>query len=191
MEKPKSEVLRQAPRMRKIIITAAVAGSRPTKDMNPAVPYTPEEIAQSAVECYRAGAAIAHIHVRDPRTGKPDFKIELFREVVERIRQECEMIINLTTSGLMLAGANVIEQRLQPVSLKPEICSLDIGSINFEDRVFINSAEWGEIAATTMKEYGVKPEMEVFDVGHIYQAFSNGLSSQDTTCFFIGNNFKG
>lgn len=145
MEKPKSEVLRQAPRMRKIIITAAVAGSRPTKDMNPAVPYTPEEIAQSAVECYRAGAAIAHIHVRDPRTGKPDFKIELFREVVERIRQECEMIINLTTSGLMLAGANVIEQRLQPVSLKPEICSLDIGSINFEDRVFINSAEWGKL----------------------------------------------
>ena len=156
--------------MEKTIITAAVTGSRPTKDMNPAVPYTPKEIAQSAVECYRAGAAIAHIHVRDPETGKPDFKIELFREVMDRIRQECDMIVNLTTSGLHLSGPNLIERRLQPVTLRPEICSLDLGSINFRDAAFVNSPEWGKTAAERMREYGVKPEIEAFDVGHIYQA---------------------
>jgi len=138
--------------------------------MNPAVPYTPKEIAQSAVECYRAGAAIAHIHVRDPETGKPDFKIELFREVMDRIRQECDMIVNLTTSGLHLSGPNLIERRLQPVALRSEICSLDLGSINFRDAAFVNSPEWGKTAAERMREYGVKPEIEAFDVGHIYQA---------------------
>ncbi len=156
--------------MEKTIITAAVTGSRPTKEMNPAVPYTPEEIAQSAVECYRAGAAIAHIHVRDPETGKPAFEIELFEEVVDRIRHECDMIINLTTSGLHLPGPGLIEKRLEPVTLRPEICSLDLGSINFRDAVFVNPPEWGRIAAERMREHGVRPEIEVFDVGHIYQA---------------------
>ncbi|MGB5931739.1 MAG: 3-keto-5-aminohexanoate cleavage protein [Anaerolineae bacterium] len=156
--------------MEKTIITAAVTGSRPTREMNPAVPYTPKEIAQSAVECYRAGAAIAHIHVRDPETGKPDFKIELFREVMDRIRQECDMVVNLTTSGLHLSGPNLIERRLQPVTLRSEICSLDLGSINFRDAAFVNSPEWGKTAAERMREYGVKPEIEAFDVGHIYQA---------------------
>ena len=156
--------------MEKTIITAAVTGSRPTKEMNPAVPYTPKEIVQSAVECYRAGAAIAHIHVRDPETGNPDFKIELFREVMDRIRQECDMVVNLTTSGLHLSGPNLIERRLQPVTLRPEICSLDLGSMNFRDAAFVNSPEWGKTAAERMREYGVKPEIEAFDVGHIYQA---------------------
>lgn len=156
--------------MQKVIITAAVTGSRPTKEMNPAVPYTPKEIAQSAVECYRAGAAIAHIHVRDPETGKPDFKIELFREVMDRIRHECDMIVNLTTSGLHLSGPSLIEKRLQPVTLRPELCSLDIGSINLRDAAFVNPPGWGRTAAERMREYEVKPEIEVFDVGHIYQA---------------------
>jgi len=156
--------------MDKVIITAAVTGSRPTKEMNPAVPYTPGEIAQSAIECCRAGAAIAHIHVRDPETGKPDFKIELFQEVMDRIREECDIIMNLTTSGLYLTGPNLIERRLQPVALRPELCSLDIGSVNFRDRVFVNTPEWGRAAARRMRVYGVKPEIEVFDVGHVYQA---------------------
>jgi 3-keto-5-aminohexanoate cleavage enzyme len=158
--------------MDKTIITAAVTGSRPTKAMNPAVPYTPAEIAQAAVECYRAGAAIAHIHVRDPETGKPDFRIELFQEVMDRIGEECDIIINLTTSGLFLSGPNLIEKRLQPVTLRPEICSLDLGSMNFADAVFLNPPEWGETAAKRMLEHGVKPEIEVFDVGHIRQARS-------------------
>jgi 3-keto-5-aminohexanoate cleavage enzyme len=154
----------------KLIITAAVTGSSPTKEMNPAVPYSPQEIAQSAVECYRAGAAVVHIHVRDPETGRPDSRIELFIEVLDRIRRECDMIINLTTSGYHLSGGNIIEKRLQPVTLRPEICSLDLGSVNFRERAFVNPPEWGEAAAKRMREVGVKPEIEVFDVGHIYQA---------------------
>lgn len=156
--------------MEKVIITAAVTGSRPTREMNPAIPYTPQEIAQSAVECCRAGAAIAHIHVRDPKTGRPDFKLELFQEVMDRIRDECDMLINLTTSGLHLTGPNLIEKRLQPVALRPDICSLDLGSINMADAVFVNPPEWGRIAAERMREHGVKPEIEVFDIGHLRQA---------------------
>jgi len=156
--------------MEKVIITVAATGSRPTKELNPAVPYTPEEIAQSAIECYGAGAAIAHIHVRDPETGKPDFKLELFQEVMDRIRDECDMLVNLTTSGLLLTGSDLTEKRLQPVALRPEICSLDLGSINFPDVVFLNPPEWARAAAQKMREYGVKPEIEVFDVGHIHQA---------------------
>jgi 3-keto-5-aminohexanoate cleavage enzyme len=156
--------------MEKVIVTAAVTGSRPTREVNPAVPYTPEEIAQSAVECHEAGAAVAHIHVRDPETGKPDFRIELFQEVMDRIRSKCDMLVNLTTSGLFLTGPNLIERRLRPVALQPELCSLDLGSINFPDAVFLNPPEWGRSAAERMREYGVKPEIELFDVGHIYQA---------------------
>jgi 3-keto-5-aminohexanoate cleavage enzyme len=138
--------------------------------MNPAVPYSPREIADAAVGCHKAGAAVAHIHVRDPDSGRPDFRIDLFKEVKDRIQEQCDMIINLTTSGFYLGGADVIEKRLQPATLKPELCSLDIGSLNFRDRVFNNSPEWGRIAAQRMRELGVKPEIEVFDTGHISQA---------------------
>jgi 3-keto-5-aminohexanoate cleavage enzyme len=162
----------------RIVITAAVTGSNPTKDMNPAVPYTPEEIVAAAIDCYKAGAAIAHIHVRDPETGKPDFKVELFKQVLDGIRDQCDMIVNLTTSGLFLEGPDIISQRLEPVYLKPDLCSLDLGSVNFRNRVFANPPQWGEAAANCMKENGVKPEIEVFDAGHIYQAndlFERGL----------------
>ena len=156
--------------MNKTIITVAVCGSVPTKEMNPAVPYTPKEIADSAIDSYKAGATIAHIHVRDPETGVPTSDISLFSEVVDRIRNSCDMIINLTTSGINLKGENVIEQRLEPVKLLPEICSFDIGSMNFQHRPFINSPEWGRLAAKRMREYSIKPEIEVFDMGHIRQA---------------------
>ena len=153
----------------KIIITAAVTGSFPTKEMNPAVPYTPEEIVNSAVDCHKAGAAITHVHVRDPKTGRPAYDIDLFRRVLEGIRNRCDMVVNLTTSGLRLAPDD-ISLRLEPISLKPDICSFDLGSVNFQDRVFINSPKWGETAATCMQKKEVKPEIEVFDIGHIYQA---------------------
>ena len=117
--------------MDKTIISVAVVGSGPTKDMNPAVPYTPKEIADAAIECHKAGAAITHIHVRDPETGIVCSRIELFKEVVDRIRQACDIAINLTTSGGNIKGENIIEERLEPVTLKPEICSLDIGSVDF------------------------------------------------------------
>lgn len=158
--------------MDKVIITAAVTGSAPTKEMSPAVPYSPEEIAQAAIDCWRAGAAIAHIHVRDSQTGAPEFRLDLFREVLERIRAECDMVVNLTTSGLHLSGreADIITERLEPVSLRPEICSLDVGSVNFRDKVFLNSPNWAEAAARQMQAARVKPEIEVFEVGHIDQA---------------------
>ena len=155
---------------KKIIITVAVTGSFPTKEMNPAVPYSPEEIIDAAVACHKAGAASTHIHVRDPDTGKPEFNVELFKQVLDGIRQQCNMIVNLTTSGYVLKGPDTISKRLQTIHLKPDICSFDIGSMNFKDRVLINSPEWGEAAAKCMQENGVKPEIEVFDVGHIYQA---------------------
>jgi len=80
------------------------------------------------------------------------------------------MIVNLTTSGFNLQGDNIIDQRLQPVALKPELCSFDIGSLNFRDRVFINPPEWGAAAAEHMRRHGVKPEIEIFDTGHLDQA---------------------
>lgn len=156
--------------MDKLIITAALTGSRPTKTMNPAVPYAPAEIAAEAVACARAGAAVVHIHVRDPLTGAPSSDPALFAEVVTRIRGECDVLINLTTSGLHIEGEDIVARRLAPVALQPELCSLDIGSVNFRDRLFANPPDWGETAARAMQAAGVKPEIEVFDVGHIHQA---------------------
>jgi 3-keto-5-aminohexanoate cleavage enzyme len=157
--------------MEKLIITAAVCGSGPTRDDNPNIPYTPAEIAAEALRCWRAGAAIVHVHVRDPRTGEPAFERHLFSEVVERVRADSDMLINLTTSAFNLEGPDAGEKRLMPVELAPDLCSLDVGSLNFRGgRVFINPADWVETAAGRMRQAGVKPEMEVFDTGHLRQA---------------------
>jgi 3-keto-5-aminohexanoate cleavage enzyme len=156
--------------MDQLIITAAIVGSRPMKSMNPAVPYKPEEIAREAIASWRAGAAIVHIHVRDPESGAPSMDIGLFQEVVSFIREQSDVLINLTTSGFHLKGDHAGERRLLPLDLKPEICSFDIGSLNFKDEAFINPPAWGEMAARRMKEAGIKPEIEVFEVGHIHQA---------------------
>jgi len=155
---------------KEMIITAALVGSRPTKKMNPAVPYSPKEITDAAVECYKAGAAIAHIHVRDPMTGANEFKMEYFKEILDGIREKCDMIVNLTTTASHLQGPDVGKRRLGPVFLKPDMCSFDLGSVNFSDRVFLNPPDWAEEAAKCMKENDVKPEIEVFDTGHISQA---------------------
>ena len=155
--------------MEKRIISVAVVGSHPTKSMNPAVPYTPKEIAVQAIESYRAGASIVHIHVRDPITGKPTSRIDLFAEVVERIREACDVIINLTTSGYNIAGSD-ITKRLEPLKLSPDMCSLDLGSINFSEKVFLNPPDWGVAAAKRIREQRIKPEIEVFEAGHIRQA---------------------
>jgi 3-keto-5-aminohexanoate cleavage enzyme len=156
--------------MDKLIITAAVAGSVPTRQQNPHVPYSPRELAEEALRCWRAGAAVVHVHVRDPQTGAPAFRRELFAEVVERVRAESDMLINLTTSGFNLTGEDVGEQRLMPVDLAPDLCSLDVGSMNFRGSVFINPADWVEKAARRMLERGVKPEIEAFDIGQVMQA---------------------
>jgi len=157
--------------LEKLIITAAVCGSAPMRAQTPDVPYSPAEIANEALRSRRAGAAVTHIHVRDPATGNPAFARELFSEVLDRIRAESDMLVNLTTSGFNIRGPDIGRQRLMPVELGPDLCSLDVGSLNFRDgRVFENPPEWVELAAKTMQDAGVKPEMEVFDIGHIRQA---------------------
>jgi 3-keto-5-aminohexanoate cleavage enzyme len=155
-----------------VIISAAVVGSRPMRAQNPAVPYTPAEIAAAAIECARAGAAIAHIHVRDPHSGAPSSDLSLFADVLARIRAESDMLVNLTTSALNIRGTaqEIVEKRLEPISLRPDICSLDVGSLNFADALFANPPHFGETAARRMLEAGVKPEIELFDSGHAEQA---------------------
>ncbi len=157
--------------MNKLIITAALSGAAPTKEQNPAVPYSPAEIAAEALRSWSAGAAIVHIHVRDPRSGKPAFEKELFAEAVERIRAESDVLINLTTSAFNLEGPEKGRRRLMPLELKPDLCSLDVGSLNFRGgRVFVNPSDWVDVAAVEMRKAGVKPELEVFDLGHVRQA---------------------
>jgi 3-keto-5-aminohexanoate cleavage enzyme len=152
--------------MEKLIITAAITGSRITRDIAPCIPITPDEIVQSSVECWNAGTAIVHIHVRDPKTGLGTQDVDLFRQVVEPLREKTDLLLCLTTSGI--PGRNLpIEERLRPLELEPELASFDAGSINLGGSVFINTPEFLEAAAKGMREKGVKPELEVFDVGMI------------------------
>ncbi len=154
----------------KIVITAAVTGSRATKEMNPAVPYTVKEIIDSVVECHQAGAAIAHIHMRHPETGRPDFHLGRFKEVLEGVRERCDVIVNLTTSGLQLDGADTFSRNLETVFLKPDMCSFEPASMNLKDIAFVSSPRSAEAAARVIREHGVKPEIELFDAGHARQA---------------------
>lgn len=150
--------------MEKLIITAAITGSRITREATPYIPITPEEIVTSAIECEEAGASIVHIHVRDPNTGLGTQDISLFRQVVEPLREKTDLVLCLTTSGI--PGRNLhIEERLTPLELKSELASFDAGSINLSGSAFINTPEFLQAAAIRMKEKGVKPELEIFDVG--------------------------
>jgi uncharacterized protein (DUF849 family) len=171
---------------RKVIISCAVTGSADTPGRNPAVPVTPEQIATSAIDAAKAGAAIVHIHVRDPKTTKPSMDKAHYREVVERIRDSgTDVLINLTTGpGARFthddrdpskASAESVlrspEDRVRHVvELKPDICSLDMGSLNMGDRVFINTPKHLQAMATAIKDAGVMPELEVFETGHLLLA---------------------
>lgn len=153
----------------KLIITAAITGSRIMREKAPYIPYTPEEIVQSSLECWRAGASIAHIHVRDPKTGLGTQDLALFKRVVAPLREETDLVLCLTTSGI--AGRNLpYEQRLAPLDLRPELASFDAGSINLGGGVFSNPPDFLDAAARMMKEKGVKPEIEVFDSGMLETA---------------------
>ena len=153
----------------KLIITAAITGSRITRDQTPYIPYTPEEITRSSIECWNAGAAVAHIHVRDPESGLGTQDLELFRRVVTPLREKTDLVLCLTTSGI--AGRNFpYEQRLAPLELRPELASFDAGSINLGGGVFSNPPEFLNMAAIMMKERGVKPEIEIFDSGMLITA---------------------
>ncbi len=152
--------------MDKLIITAAITGSRIPRSRTPYIPITPEEIMCSAVECWKAGASIVHIHVRNPKTGIGTQDMDLFRQVIEPLREKTNLILCLTTSGI--PGYNLpTKERLQVLNLKPELASLDAGSINLGDSIFVNTPEFLEEAAQRMREKSVKPELEIFDVGMI------------------------
>ena len=169
-------------------ITCAVTGAGDTAGRSDRVPVTAEQIADSAIEAAGAGAAIAHIHVRDPDTGRGSRRPELYREVVERIRSvEVDVVLNLTAgmggdlvlggtdrplplddSGTDMAGA---AERLAHVEeLRPEICTLDCGSMNFAaggDYVMVNTPAMLRAMAARIQAAGVRPELEVFDTGHL------------------------
>jgi uncharacterized protein (DUF849 family) len=168
--------------MDKLIVTVAIIGAITTREKSPHPPMTPREIADSAIEAGKAGASVCHIHVRDPITHQPSMKFEHYKEVFDRIRDKGDMIINLSTgsggrllyrptsSGNLwdISGLKSPEERVEHVAkLKPELCSLDIGSLNFGSYAFINLVSMVETMAKMIKEAGTKPELEVFDLGHI------------------------
>ncbi|MBM4187505.1 MAG: 3-keto-5-aminohexanoate cleavage protein [Gemmatimonadetes bacterium] len=172
---------------RKTILTCAVTGSPPTAKKNPAVPVTPRQIADSCIEAVKAGAAIVHVHVRDPDSGLASMDLALYREVVDRLRSApIDMIINLTTGpGQRFApgdddpripgpGTNLTHPkiRVQHVeALRPEICSLDVATMAsgdaFGSTVMLNTVKTLAIMATAIRDAGVMPELEVFDTGHV------------------------
>ena len=171
---------------RKVMISCAVTGSADTPGRNPAVPVTPQQIAQSAIDAAKAGAAIVHVHVRDLQTTRPSMELALYREVVERIRDSgTDVLINLTTGP----GARFVPGKEDPekpgpgttlrlpaervrhvLELKPDICSLDMGSLNMGPHVFINTPSHLETMAVAIRDAGVLPELEVFETGHLLLA---------------------
>jgi uncharacterized protein (DUF849 family) len=174
----------------KIIITCAVTGAIHTPSMSPYLPVTPEEIADAAIEAAKAGAAIVHVHARNPETGKPDHSLDAFKAFLPRIKEAVDVVINLTSGG---APYMKIEERIQPaVAFKPEIASLNMGSINFglfpmlgrfkefryawerdylegsRDLVFRNTFTDIEYALKKCADNGTRFEFECYDVGHLY-----------------------
>lgn len=160
-----------------MIITVAPTGSGPMWKETPYLPITPEQIAEEAVKAYEAGAAVAHIHVRNPKTKEPYPDVNLYREVVERIREKCDMIIQLTTGGGGPYGIS-LEQRMCALELNPEFASLNVATMTFGNSVFLNPPDVVEKIAKMMLERNIKPEIECYDVGHInlaLQLFEKGL----------------
>lgn len=152
----------------KTIITVATTGAWPTKENNPNVPLTPKEIAEDVYECYKAGAAVAHLHMRDDE-GKGTMSKEKFAETVTLIRQKCDIVLNLTTSGDLNATDESRQAHLE--ALRPELASFDCGSMNWmHSGLFLNHPKFLEELGTNMKKWGVKPEVEVFDPGMIGNA---------------------
>jgi 3-keto-5-aminohexanoate cleavage enzyme len=151
----------------KLVISVGITGSRISKEQTPYIPITPEEIASSGIEAWKAGASVLHIHVRDPKTGLGTQDVKIFKKVVDRIREETDAILCLTTSGI--PGKNLpTYKRIKPLSLDPEMVSFDAGSINIDDKVFINSPKFLETLAKKTLAQGIKPELEVFEPGMIY-----------------------
>lgn len=168
---------------RAVIVSCAITGGGNTVGKHPAIPVTPAQIAQSSIEAASAGAAIVHIHVRDPATGNPSMDPALYREVVQRIRDSgTDVIINLTTGpgaryipgeddpGIGAPGSTMRSPDIRTAhvaELRPEVCSLDVATFNFGDHVFMNTPAHLKRMAANIAAAGVKPELEVFDSGQI------------------------
>jgi uncharacterized protein (DUF849 family) len=172
--------------MNKTLLTCAVTGNLTKPEQTPHLPITPEHIARDCLEAAAAGAAAVHIHVRDPQTGQPSMEVALYRDVVERIRRENrELIINLTTGPggrfvpsednprVAAPGSTLLPplERIKHIQqLKPDVCSLDLNTMNSGPDVVMNTPRNVRIMATAMREAGVKPELEIFDSGDMHLA---------------------
>ncbi|MBX4176582.1 3-keto-5-aminohexanoate cleavage protein [Streptomyces geysiriensis] len=189
------------PMTENVIITCALTGAGDTVRKSPHVPVTPEQIARNAVEAAAAGAAVVHIHVRDPETGDPSRDPKLYREVVERIKETgTDVVINLT-AGMggdlvidpddpltHLPGTDLVGglERLPHVEdLLPDICTLDCGSLNFGDgsNLYVSTPDMLRDGARRIQELGVRPELEIFDTGHLWfakQLLAEGLLDDPT-----------
>ena len=177
-----------------VVVSCAVTGAGDTVDKHPAIPVTPEQIANSAIEAADAGAAIVHLHVRDPKTGKGSRDINLFKETVELVRNSGRNVLINLTAGMggdlvvddenpevPAEGTDLVsaEERMAHVELlRPDIASLDCGTINFDNAnyVYIQTSNMLRAMAARYAEIGVKPEMEVFDLGHL--RFANQMVSE-------------
>lgn len=154
--------------MSKIIITVATTGAWPKKEQSPYVPLTPAEIAEEVYKCYKAGASIVHLHMRDD-SGNGTMSKEKFEETVNLIKEKCDIVLNLTTSGDLNATDETRQEHLK--SIKPDMASYDCGSMNWmHSSLFINHPKFLEELGVTMQEYGVKPEIEIFDAGMVYNS---------------------
>lgn len=172
-----------------VIVTCAVTGAGDTVGKHPAIPVTPKQIADAAIEAAKAGATVAHCHVRDPNTGKGSRDVNLYREVVDRIRSSgTDVILNLTAGmgGDLEIGAGEdpfkfgkatdlvgpLERLAHVEALLPEICTLDCGTLNFGDGdyTYISTPNMLRAGAKKVQELGVKPELEIFDTGHLWFA---------------------
>lgn len=155
--------------MQKCIITVATTGAFPTKENNPAVPMTPKEIADDVYACWKAGAAIAHLHMRDEH-GKGTMNADKFAETIDLIRKtDCDIVLNCTTSGDLNATEETRMTHLERV--KPEMASYDCGTMNWmHSTVFYNTPPFLEKLGLYMQKHNVKPEIEAFDASFIYNA---------------------
>lgn len=153
--------------MKKLIITAAVCGAEVTRKQTPYIPLTPEEISDEACAAREAGASIIHVHVRD-ENGNPTQDVKIFKRTVDLIRAKCpDVIIQVSTGGAVGMSA---EERLQSIYANPEMATLDVGTTNFGNDIFVNDMPLIRHFAKKMNEMHIMPEFECFEIGHIYNA---------------------
>ncbi len=150
----------------KVIITAALVGAELTRQQTPHLPLTPEEIAEAARLAVEEGATVVHLHARDAH-GNPTNDPEVFRDIIRKIRERCDPIIQVSTGG---AVGDPFESRAQPLEAAPDMASLNAGSVNFGDAVFANPLPFIDFLAARLGRAGVKPEIEIYDLSHLETA---------------------